>query len=98
MKVFQVIHEYELDGGYGDAVGCEEVVAVFENEEDAKAFVKRFARPHIYDKPYDYLTCGELSISEVEIVLHKDFNLENWDKSEFSWNGGGMGKTYKERS
>ena len=96
MNIFQVVHVYDEDGGFGDAIRCEKVVAVFESEEDAKAFVERFARPHVYDKPYAYLMCGELDIWEINVIQHKDFDLENWNENEFSWNSGYMKDEYEE--
>ena len=83
-KIYQVVHEYDADGGFGDAIWQRDVVAVFENEDDAKAFVERFAKPHVYDKPYDYLCCGSLTINEVEI-LKKGANLDEIDAEDFWW-------------
>lgn len=77
MKVYQVLHGYETDGGFGDAVYCSDVVACFENENDAKAFCEKWDRTHVYEKPYDELECGTLFIQEMEFITHSEFNVEN---------------------
>lgn len=75
MKVYNVYHTYDEDGGFGDAVSCTELVVSFEDEEDAKAFVEKYSNPHIYDRPYANLWEGRLSYEEIEVVLHKDFDI-----------------------
>lgn len=77
MKIYQVLHQYEVDGGFGDAIGCKDVVACFESEHDANAFCEKYDRTHIYAEPYDELTCGTLLIKEMELVTHKEFNIKN---------------------
>lgn len=71
--MFEVIHKYDVDGGFGDAIPEEDVVARFETESEAKEFVARFAKPHIYSKPYDELWCGELVFEEVKLNTLADF-------------------------
>ena len=83
-KIYQVVHEYDTDGGFGDAIWQRDVVAVFENEDDAKAFVERFAKPHVYAKLYDSLCCGDLTIDEVEI-FKKGADLDEIDAEDFWW-------------
>ena len=83
-KIYQVVHEFYTDGGFGDAIWQREVVAVFEDLDDAKAFVERFEKPHIYDKPYDNLWCGQLEIDEVN-VMKKGVNLDEIDTEDFWW-------------
>ena len=68
MKVYNVIHRYDNDGGYGDAVCETDVLFMFERKEDAEAFVEKYSFPHIWSAPYDKLRCGELSIVEAETV------------------------------
>ena len=78
MEIYQVIHEYDEAGGFGDAVPEEKVVAVFAKEEDAHAFVEKYAKPHAYEKPYSYLWCGELSVRVMEISNSlEEFETEN---------------------
>lgn len=83
-KIYQVVHNYDTDGGFGDAIWQRDVVAVFEDLDDAKAFVERFAKPHVYEKPYAYLFCGELEIDEVNI-MKKGVNLDEIDTEDFWW-------------
>ena len=76
MKVYAVYHLYEIDGGSGDAVASEICVEIFERESDAKAFVDKCHNPRVYRKPYDELYCGVLSIREMNIITHDEFNLD----------------------
>ena len=66
-KIYEVIHYYDEDGGFGDSVPVSDTVARFSDEKKAKEFVEKYAKPHAYEKPYAYLFCGTLRIREVEI-------------------------------
>ena len=83
--MYQVVHCYDTDGGFGDAVSEERVVAVFEDEDDAKAFISKFEKPHVYFVPYDELMCGTLEPRELEVISHDSFNIGSVDTSEFWW-------------
>ena len=61
-KIYEVIHYYDVDGGFGDSVPSNETVGIFSTKEKAEEFVQKYAKPHIYDKPYAYLSCGNLQI------------------------------------
>lgn len=77
MRIYQVLHYYDVDGGFGDAVGCSDVIACFESEADAKAFCEKWDRTHVYDVPYAELECGTLGIVEMELVTHEEFSVNN---------------------
>jgi len=77
MKTYSVFHNYDVDGGFGDAVSCTDLVAIFESKVDAEAYVEKYSNPHVYDKPYTELWAGELHIEESEIIMHKDFDINN---------------------
>ena len=68
MTIYNVIHHYDVDGGFGDAIHETETLFSFESKADAEAFVAKYAFPHVWDKPYDELKCGELTIEEQEII------------------------------
>lgn len=75
MKIYNVYHEYDTDGGFGDAISQSDLVASFANEDDAKAFVEKYSNPIIYDRPYAELWCNKLVISETEIITHAEFDI-----------------------
>lgn len=75
MKIYSVYHIYDVDGGVGDAVPTEALVAIFESETDAKAFVEKYSDPYIYYEPYDELYCNDFFIRESEIVTHAEFDI-----------------------
>ena len=65
-KIYGIFHEWETDGGYGDAVYRCDLIGVVNDEETAKAYVKKYKNPHIYDMLYDYLEAGDLTYMELE--------------------------------
>ena len=85
MTIYNVMHEYDTDGGFGDAVWQCDLLASFESEEDAKDFVSKYANPHVYDKPYADLSCGELVVEEVTIISHSEYPDWEPDKKRFWW-------------
>lgn len=85
MKIYQVIHLYETDGGFGDAISQQDIIATFENYDDAKAFADRFSNDHVYDKPYSELHCGKLEVYESDVFIKGELNLDEVDKKAFWW-------------
>ena len=73
-EIYQVVHRYDVDGGFGDAVAQEDVIRVFEDAEDAEEFIKKFENPHVYDTPYNELWCGDLKIQRMEIIPKGGFD------------------------
>jgi hypothetical protein len=80
MKLYNVYHVYDVDGGYGDAVGEENFVVAFERETDAKAFVEKYSKPYVYKRPYEELYCNEFTIRETEIITHAEFDINKTPK------------------
>ena len=83
--VYQVVHFYDVDGGFGDAISQQDVVEVFASEEDAQEFVSRFSRPHVYDVPYAALECGQLVVVPMAVVPAGGFSFNDADTSEMWW-------------
>ena len=75
MVIYNVYHEYDTDGGFGDAIPESDLVASFAREEDAKAFVEKYSNPHVYDRPYAELWCGKLVVSEAKIITPENFDI-----------------------
>lgn len=86
-KIYIVKHEYDVDGGFGDAVSAEEVVAIFDNKDDADAFAIKFSNRRIYDRPYADLYYGGLTVNEENIIGHDEFPfyMESLDKENLPW-------------
>ena len=82
MIIYRVIHEYTVDGGFGDAVPEEETVVTFSTKEKAEEFVKKYSKPHVYDEPYDELWCGTLSICEETIDEEPEEDTMWWLKKD----------------
>ena len=74
MKTFGVFHIFDVDGGFGDAIPQENLICTFNSEEEAKDFIKKFEKPHVYDCPYQCLECGKLELRELPTTYNeKDF-------------------------
>lgn len=87
MKLYMIKHYYDVDGEFGDAIEKEDCILIFNDEIDAKLFVKTFENPHVYDKPYDELSCGKLKIEEVDTIDHeKAIHVMNEAKETYWWN------------
>lgn len=85
MKIYNVYHVYDVDGGYGDAVPAEAHVATFESETDAKAFVAKYNDPYVYDEPYNKLYCNEFVIREFNVVTHTEFDINQTPEDYGIW-------------
>lgn len=81
LAIYQVIHNYDIDGGFGDAVSQSEVVATFTTRSQANRFVAKYAKPHVYYRPYADLHCGYLEVREFNFA---DMDVEP-DESEMWW-------------
>ena len=66
--IYNVIHYYDVDGGFGDAISQEEVLFTTLNKEVAEKFVHKYSNKHIYDTPYANLYIGELAIREMPVI------------------------------
>ena len=85
MKIYNVAHVYDIDGGFGDVVRGEELVATFANREDAEAFVAKYSHPYVYEVPYDEMWCNQFVIVETEVITHSEFNLDKTPKDYGIW-------------
>lgn len=77
MKAYGVFHLFDEDGGFGDAIEQSELLDIYEIKKDAEAFITKYENPHVYETG---LKCGVLKLDEINIILHKDFDLEKEPK------------------
>ena len=66
-----VVHCYDVNGGFGDAIPIKELILVTLSRKEAEDFVKSYAAPHIYEEPYAPLKCGELVVEELPTSTDK---------------------------
>ena len=58
--MFGVFHEYDTDGGFGDAISQKDLICIFETLEKAEEFKKKYENPHVFwgcyfsERPYLY--------------------------------------------
>ena len=71
-EIYQVVHVFDVDGGFGDAIEEQETLVTFDNLDDAKKFVERYSNPFVYDHPYADLHCGELVIHTYQVLTSMD--------------------------
>ena len=82
--IYNVVHYYDVDGGFGDAIQQEEVLFTTSNKEVAEKFVHKYSNKHIYCTHYDDLYLGELVVREMPIVdKYEDINqgIIDWGES-----------------
>lgn len=68
MKIYNVVHLYDVDGGFGDAVSQHKILFTTTSKEVAEQFVNKYTNPHIYEIPYSELWAGELVITEQTVI------------------------------
>lgn len=68
MKAYQIIHCYDVDGGFGDAVHRIETLAIVLSEKNANEYVTKWSNQKVYSEPYDKLYFGKLKIEPIEII------------------------------
>ena len=66
--IYIIYHNYDVDGGFGNAIPRCDVVGCVSTKEEAIRWCKANENPHIYAKPYSYLVCGIYGVREIEIV------------------------------
>jgi len=81
--MFAIIHYYDVNGGFGDAVGKEEVLGYVETEEDAKEYVARYSNPRTYAIPYSRLECHALGYKKVSTKM-LDIDVDPFEGDYFS--------------
>lgn len=75
MKIYEIIHEYDTDGGFGDAIGEYESLGLFSSKLEADKIVETLSpKPLAYDKPYDTLYFGLVYIKEHELDIPFDIH------------------------
>ena len=74
-NLYGIYHEYEVDGGFGDAVSQEDLLFVTDSYEVADSYAKAWSNNHIYDCPYAELHQGLLTVRTLpfkRIAITKD--------------------------
>ena len=72
MNIYLIIHEYEVDGGYGDGILTQETLFATTDKALAEAYCRKWNDPFVYDKPYDSLEKNSLFVEEIN---NNDFDL-----------------------
>ena len=81
---WMITHEYDTDGGFGDAITVRDVVAIVEaTEEEIDAFLKEWNKPRIYDRPYanlyeHYVTADPVEVQDLSKVVPYDPVTKDW--------------------
>ena len=86
-KWFLVLHEFDVDGGFGDAIGeIEPLFAINCTEEEVKQYCKDITdkESYVYDEPYNELECHRLTYQELATVDKFDnVNLKDYDSWKY---------------
>lgn len=79
--MYAIIHVWDTDGGFGDPVEQEQVVALCYDKDLADKFVEKYSNSHIYDAPYAYMNCGMLIVEDYgELPIIEEKHLTNRPK------------------
>ena len=87
MKIYIIYHDYDVDGGYGDAVDQHEILWICKDEEEAKAYVERWDNPKVYDKPYASLYTNALHYEEHDLYEHITPDMAPYEKENTFYGG-----------
>ena len=90
-KLWNVVHYFTVDGGFGDAIPSEEVVAtIYATDEEAYEFVEKYDNPYVYDHPYADLVCHGVELVEIVPVDVNDLDEKKLEKDlhspDYTWN------------
>lgn len=69
--VYVVFADFDVDGGFGDAIATKEPIVVFSNKYEADEYVRENNEPHTYDSPWDDLKEGGCHVEEVPLEGRK---------------------------
>lgn len=67
-SVFILLHVYDVDSGFGDAVQKEEVLGYTKSIEDAEEYIQKYSNPFVYDVPYHELEKHRIIYRELSHV------------------------------
>ena len=86
MKIYLIIHEFDKDGGFGDAVSCREVLGAFTDKAKAEEYAERWDTPTVYWRPYADLYYHGISVEEVDVdALQFDVDPVPQNPAELLW-------------
>ena len=90
MALYGIYSCWDTDGGLGDAIGQEELVAVTDSEEVASEYVRKWSCEHVYDIPYAELRCGILHYEElpelISDISKAPYEIDSWLEWAFDKN------------
>jgi len=66
-KMYLVMSDLDVDGGFGDAIPTKEPVKIYYSETLANRYVKEHDNPRIYDRSYADLYEGGYHVEEIEV-------------------------------
>jgi len=71
--LYNIYHAYDVDGGFGDAIGEQDYVATVEaTEKEIEEFKKEWDKPRIYSRPYADLYEHSIVVEKINVVNIKD--------------------------
>lgn len=80
---YAIIHYYDVDGGFGDAIGTQVTLGYVEGEEKAKEYIAKYNKPKTYAIPYSRLECHALGYKKVSTKM-LDINVDPFKDDYFS--------------
>ena len=86
-QLYLIFHCYDVDGGFGDPVGREDLVgSISATPEELQEFLDKYDKSYVYDHPYSDLYAGALRAVPIpkELPLNEDPipDCRNWGYEE----------------
>ena len=79
--MYAVYHMYDTDGGFGDAIPQENMVGiVMATEEEINAFVEKWDKPEVYDRPYADLYHHIVRAEKIDITTLEELRPYSTDE------------------
>lgn len=79
--LFTIIHKYDVDGGFGDAIAKEDILGYleFNTENECKEWCEKHSNTHVYDIPYADLYRGTLAYNIINITTKDKILPDYWN-------------------
>lgn len=83
--LWQIFEDYDVDGGFGDAVLTERSCGIVEaSEDEIKDFLEYWDKPRVYDHPYDDLCEHKIRAVKIE-AIHDVKTFEPYNAETRDW-------------
>lgn len=73
-RLYVIKHIYDVDGGFGDAIHSEDILFTTLDKNLAEAYISKYSHPVVYDRPYNDLYHGQLTLTTIPFIHSMDIS------------------------